>query len=215
MSDEAPRPVISCCHVEAGAPVRYVFHDADGDWQFLCGFDDHTEEDAVVLTLDELLDLDDTLAEVLEMPPQHGASRELESDPWTIEDEGAEWVHRCIAEDGFAIDCVEARKIDGAELPSVCHTIGLTETHGQAELLVLGLPVETAEEILQLCADRIAAGERFGAGDEVDEVIAGGPVRMQAVTRPEERAALAAVAQAYYKEQPFELLQIVFPDTES
>ena len=40
--------VIVCSHVaEDGLPVLYVSHDADDDWQFLCGGDDHTRVEQV------------------------------------------------------------------------------------------------------------------------------------------------------------------------
>ncbi len=40
---------ITCIHVlEHDKPVLYVTHDSDGDWQFLCGMDNHAEDDAKV-----------------------------------------------------------------------------------------------------------------------------------------------------------------------
>ncbi|MFN7132177.1 MAG: hypothetical protein ACK4N5_08845, partial [Myxococcales bacterium] len=40
-TEDRHRPVFLCAHVASGAPVLYVSHDEDGDWQFLCGADEH------------------------------------------------------------------------------------------------------------------------------------------------------------------------------
>lgn len=40
--------VIACSHVvDEGLPVLQIVHEQDGDWQFLCGGDDHTRSEQV------------------------------------------------------------------------------------------------------------------------------------------------------------------------
>lgn len=53
---------IICCHIiESDHPILYVSHDEDdGMWQFLCGAAHETEE-ARVVSLKEVYDLDNTV----------------------------------------------------------------------------------------------------------------------------------------------------------
>jgi len=65
-----------------GKPVLRVHHDAeDGAWQFLDG-GDLAEEDAAVVGLAEMVDLDRTLLDLADLPPGWSASRQSPKDPW-------------------------------------------------------------------------------------------------------------------------------------
>lgn len=61
---------ITCCHVlNEKKPILYVGHDADdGMWQFLCGDSNHTEDDAKVVSLEEIVKRDQSLNALYEMP---------------------------------------------------------------------------------------------------------------------------------------------------
>lgn len=73
----------TCSHVVDGhQPILYASHDADGDWQFLCGQDAHTEETAKVISLGEAVKLDGTLNELYEMPCNVGAERSSPNAKW-------------------------------------------------------------------------------------------------------------------------------------
>jgi hypothetical protein len=65
------------------APVRLVTHDLDdGAWQFLDG--EHVfEEDAVVVLLGEIVQLDETLVELADLPPGAYAWRPDPGRPWS------------------------------------------------------------------------------------------------------------------------------------
>ena len=56
-------------------PIIRVIHDEDGDWQFLGDEENLTEDDAVVISIEELLSIDKSVKEVLNMPIEKQAMR--------------------------------------------------------------------------------------------------------------------------------------------
>ena len=77
--------VITCCHIlEDNMPILYVSHDADdGMWQFLCG-GAHTEHQARVISLLEIYELDNSIAELSNMPYGWVAVRKNFEENWII-----------------------------------------------------------------------------------------------------------------------------------
>lgn len=63
--------------------ITNVYHDADGDWQFL-GDEEVTEADALVLALGEIIELDPSVKEVLDMKMGCSAHRASKTDAWKI-----------------------------------------------------------------------------------------------------------------------------------
>jgi hypothetical protein len=63
-------------------PILLVCHDADGDWQFLCGTTNDPADGAIVC-LHEVLKRDQTLASLGDLPEGWQASRKDTGDPWT------------------------------------------------------------------------------------------------------------------------------------
>lgn len=78
--------VITCDHVLNGeSPILFAFHDLDGDWQFLCGGNNHTENNAKVISLGNALDIDASLNELLNtMPIGTEAQRPAKDAKWNI-----------------------------------------------------------------------------------------------------------------------------------
>lgn len=81
-NDSEDKAVFTCNHVLEGEPILYATHDSDGDWQFLCGHDNHTEEDAKVISLKQVVELDKTVNELYEMPIGVGAERDSVGAKW-------------------------------------------------------------------------------------------------------------------------------------
>lgn len=77
--------VITCEHVLAGAPVLYVVHNRNGDWQMICGEDGHELEHARVVGFSHLLAGDASLEDLLDLPAGDEAERT---------DRPAAWVRR-------------------------------------------------------------------------------------------------------------------------
>lgn len=72
-----------CNHVlDKERPILYVTHDADADWQFLCGQDDHTEASARIISLKQVTERDPTVNDLYEMPVGFGAERKTIKDKW-------------------------------------------------------------------------------------------------------------------------------------
>ena len=77
--------------MEGLEPVREVFHDHDGDWQFLCGTTLGTA-DLKLVCLGCMVEIDPTIGELAEMPPGWCATRisvgaEWIQEPFEAEDE--------------------------------------------------------------------------------------------------------------------------------
>ncbi len=64
-------------------PILHVIHDSDGDWQFL-GDQDITESDALVVSFENILKIDESIKEIIELPIGYQAIRKNKSDIWKI-----------------------------------------------------------------------------------------------------------------------------------
>ena len=77
------RPALICSHVfEDTRPILLVSHE-DGVWQFLCGAGDHPSEEVPrVCGMNHLLDRDESLKEILDLPENWDAERTDIKSPW-------------------------------------------------------------------------------------------------------------------------------------
>ena len=74
----------TCCHVlEENKPILYVSHDQDGFWQFLCGWS-HKEEDARIVSLAFILDIDETMSDLAELDYGEYAEAESGRSDWIV-----------------------------------------------------------------------------------------------------------------------------------
>jgi hypothetical protein len=62
-------------------PILLVNHDAEGDWQFLCGTTNRTS-DARVVSLEEIVKLHPSVTELADLPKEWKAVRESANLPW-------------------------------------------------------------------------------------------------------------------------------------
>jgi hypothetical protein len=68
---------------ENKAPALYVTHDHNGDWQVLCGGDEHDEPDqCVVLHKEHLAERDPSLEHVFDLDVGWDAERDRPESPW-------------------------------------------------------------------------------------------------------------------------------------
>lgn len=76
---------IICCHViNDGKPILFVSHDEDdGMWQFLCE-KTHETDDAKLVSLKYVFDLDNTVGDLADMPCGCYATRGTQKDSWVI-----------------------------------------------------------------------------------------------------------------------------------
>ena len=204
--------VILCPHVRDGAPILYVCRDEDGAWQFLCGADHGEDEPPALVGLSHVVEQDPTVNEVASLCSNHRAEREAVGAPWEITDEGEEFIHEAIAEHGWAVEMIPAG--DSPEEPEFAYTIGLHRSFGHPELLLVGLPPEVSHEILNLCGDRVSAGESFVDGARVGEVLEGMDVQFREVCARASFEEYVGYALWYYGDESFRLMQLMWPDAE-
>ena len=74
----------TCRHVlEEHKPILYVSHDEDGYWQFLCG-GSHKEEDARVVSLASILNIDETMGDLAGLDYGECAEAEDAASDWMV-----------------------------------------------------------------------------------------------------------------------------------
>jgi len=61
-----------------------VTHDHDGSWQFFDAISTNSFENAMLVSLQNVLNTDSSISEVLHIDEGHFAEREEKSKPWTI-----------------------------------------------------------------------------------------------------------------------------------
>ena len=66
--------------------ISLVLHDEEGDWQFLGNEDNLKEDDALVVSLEEILNHDPSLSSILDLPMGKQATRDSYDSVWTIQD---------------------------------------------------------------------------------------------------------------------------------
>ena len=85
-ANEPNTATIVCNHIfEGHEDILYVSHDEDdGMWQFLCGKSNHQENDARIVSLYSVYQLDKTVGLLSNMPCGFYAERKSVSDRWFI-----------------------------------------------------------------------------------------------------------------------------------
>jgi hypothetical protein len=68
--------------IEDRSEIIYVAHDKDGDWQFFSK-EEASEQEARIVFMNEILDLDTSLKEILWIPEGTEAWREGVGKKWT------------------------------------------------------------------------------------------------------------------------------------
>lgn len=78
-------PCFLCSHIfEDTRPILYV-SKADGDWQFLCGYDDHEDEIPHVVGIHHIFDRDESLLPLENLSDDYEANRTNVKDEWQIQ----------------------------------------------------------------------------------------------------------------------------------
>lgn len=82
-SDPKNVAVFTTTHVvKDKQPILYVFHDSDdGSWQFHYA-GNKTAKDSMIVSLEEVFELDPSISELADMPSGQMAYREKKGSPW-------------------------------------------------------------------------------------------------------------------------------------
>ncbi|MDR1503801.1 MAG: hypothetical protein LBT43_15255 [Prevotella sp.] len=70
-----------------GSPVTFVLYDEDGDWQLFGEEDVTDDEDAYLVSVDEILEMEPALRKLPDLQPGQAATREKDSTRWFIVEE--------------------------------------------------------------------------------------------------------------------------------
>lgn len=76
--------------LKEGNPIIRVIHEQDGDWQFLGDEHNLQEEDAMVVSLNEIVDYDKSLSDIIHLPEGKQAIRDGIGGVWHIFDTSSE-----------------------------------------------------------------------------------------------------------------------------
>ena len=90
MIEDLNKAVFTTKRVLEGAPITHVFFDIDGDWQFFNEDDELTEENARIISLNEVLQIDSSLEKIIKtLPRGFEAYKKKDEAEWFINyDEG-------------------------------------------------------------------------------------------------------------------------------
>jgi len=82
LEDENTAVITTKTIIKRQKPIVLVFHDKDdGMWEFLDG-EDVNEENATIVSLSEILEIDNSLNGLAELPIGFGAFRDGEDKDW-------------------------------------------------------------------------------------------------------------------------------------
>lgn len=100
---------------------------------------------------------------------------------------------------------------DSLAEPTFIYTVGLRETFDHPELVVSGLPMQTAHSLIS-SAISILQENPLEAGELLEGIVMGWPVRIDEVDSDYLRN--FSVARDYYQDDHVAFLQIIWPDSE-
>jgi hypothetical protein len=95
--------------------------------------------------------------------------------------------------------------------PPHTYSIGLFATFEHPEIVVVGLPADTAQRLINNIADEIRDGNVFEAGTAYDDILTGYDVTFVSVA-PKHYAAHFGRAIDYYGSEAFPVFQLIWPD---
>ncbi|BAL88238.1 hypothetical protein AMIS_30180 [Actinoplanes missouriensis 431] len=123
---------------------------------------------------------------------------------------GNPWVHRMLAE-------VRTRQwsvlgvAEDDEFPGWAYTVGLTHSHGLAELAMFGLAVDDLQHWVSTLAAAMTSGRVAPAASPIDPAVLGLPVHLRPMD-PSWHEPLFGMAHHFYQGSHFRVRQIVWAD---
>jgi capsid portal protein len=82
-NDDKNKAVITTKDIMNGTEdIKYILYDDEGDWQFLTGDDEISEDDAAVVSISEILQIDATLLYLPEIEEDEVLIRETKNSAW-------------------------------------------------------------------------------------------------------------------------------------
>lgn len=120
-----------------------------------------------------------------------------------------EWM---IETNGWAIEPVAADASTSPPTPAYAYTIGVRDLTGFPDLVAFGLKPSSARGLFDLVISALRGGTEIPIGVEVvglfDNDLRGAFARVDVA----ETGAMFATAAAWYRGEPFEMVQLLYPD---
>lgn len=216
--------------------VLLVIHDFDGDWQFLDGVDDEPGE-CVMLCMGCAFEKRTDMTAIADLPRGWGASRDAagaewvrwELDPEDDEDDEVEVdevePHQCgspeaeAEADAKALADIEQfglhviSVMEDAEHPPFTYSIGIEQSLGMPELIVIGLKSGVACSAINECYRQMKEEGAIAPGARVADLLGGGFECLIGEASSEKVRYYMHWASWLYKGQPFRAYQIIWPST--
>lgn len=134
--------------------------------------------------------------------------------PEETEEEERARIEERIAATGWYCLQVAGTDEESGGTSDFAYTVGLRETFDDhPDLIVFDRDLEAAYGILDSVIDELRTGRRLRRGDRSTEVLEGSEVRFCGVPAPV-RKQLMTYTDWLYEREPFDALQVVWPDTE-
>lgn len=124
----------------------------------------------------------------------------------------AEKIDWMIASKGWAVEPVPARGDTDPPVPGYAYTIGLPEAVGFPDIVVFGLTPAAASGLLEMVVDLLRAGTEIPIGAEVVGLYDGELRAAFATVEVEQWAEMFATGMAWRRGEPFDLVQLLWPD---
>ena len=210
--------------LDGGEPVLRVLLDRDGVLQCTAGEGDEDADRPV--PFGDLLARDDCLGHLPRLYAGFYAERDAAGAPWRrehdhdhvhpeeTEAEERARIEERIAATGWYCLQVAGTDEDSGGLSDFAYTAGLRETFaGHPDLIVFDRDLEAAYAILASVVDELRTGRRLRRGDRSTAVLEGSEVLFCGVPATA-RTSLMTYTDWLYDREPFEALQVIWPDTE-
>lgn len=124
----------------------------------------------------------------------------------------AEKIEWMIETNGWALEPVAARPDVEPPVPAYAYSIGLPEAVGFADVAVFGLTPVASNGLVTLVADACRGGTEIPIGVEVVGLLDNDLRAMFAPIDLSERSPLFETAIAWYKGEPCDIVQLLYPD---
>lgn len=124
----------------------------------------------------------------------------------------AEKIEWMIEQEGWALESVLPRADTDPPTPSYAYTIGVPALVGFPEVAVFGLTPAAAKGLLGLVVDACRGGTEIPLGVELVGLLDNELRCLFAPVAMDELGGLFETALAWYRGEPFELVQMLYPD---
>ncbi|GJI93767.1 hypothetical protein RugamoR57_04850 [Duganella caerulea] len=212
-----------------GFDVLRVVHDFNGDWQFLDGTTDEPGE-CVMLCLGCLFEKHSDIAAIADLPRGWGACRDAagakwerwELEPEDEQDDDEEDVpHNCGGPEADAKALADIEKyglhvisvLEEDEHPPFTYSIGIEQSLGMPELIVIGLKSNIACSVINECYRQMKERRAIAPGERIAGLLGGDFECVIGEASAEQVADYMHWASWLNKGGPFRAYQIIWPST--